>query len=243
MKPARYPRIAMVLAAGLGTRMRPLTETRPKPLVEVAGKPLIEHMLERLAAAGVDRAVVNVHYLADRLTDYLEARSAPPETLVSDERDELLETGGGVKKALPLLGDEPFFLANTDSIWIEGATPLLERVGCTWDDDRMDALLVLAQTVNAWGYWGMGDFCLLPDGQIRRRPERELAPFVYTGLAILSPRLFEGAPDGAFSLNILFDRAIEAGRLYGVRMDGPWIHVGTPDSVTEAERVITESVL
>ncbi|ESR25999.1 nucleotidyltransferase family protein [Lutibaculum baratangense] len=243
MKPANRPRNAMVLAAGLGTRMRPLTESRPKPLVEVLGKPLIDHTLDRLAEAGIETAVVNVHYLADQLTEHLRARARPPEVVISDERDELLETGGGLKKALPLLGHEPFLLANTDSIWIEGTTPLLARLVDGWDEEAMDALLVVAPTVLAFGYSGTGDFLMTPEGRLRRRPERTLAPFVYTGLGIISPRLLSEAPDGAFSLNLSFDAAIERERLFGLRMDGPWMHVGTPDAIAEAERVFEESTL
>lgn len=243
MTPAQYPRNAMVLAAGLGTRMQPLTRTRPKPLVEVAGRPLIDHMLDRLAEAEIERAVVNVHYMADQLEDHLQARNGPPEVVVSDERDCLLETGGGVRKALPLLGDGAFFLCNTDSIWIEGTDPLLKRLAAAWKPDEMDALLVVAATVNAWGYAGVGDFLLTKEGRIERRPERQLAPFVYTGLGILKPELFEDTPEGPFSLNLIFDRSIEAERLFGLRMDGPWMHVGSPDAIGEAEQVITESVL
>ena len=243
MQPPLKPRTAMVLAAGLGTRMRPLTESRPKPLVEVAGRPLVDHILDRLEAAGVAKAVVNLHYRADQLEAHLRARDGSMEIAVSDERAELLETGGGVKKALPLLGEGPFLLANTDSVWIEGAESLVERLRDAWDPQAMDILLVVAPMVLAWGYAGDGDFLMAPDGRLMRRPERELAPFVYTGLGILSPHLFDDTPDGPFSLNLLFDRAIDAERLYGLRMDGPWMHVGTPDAVAEAERVITESVL
>jgi len=236
------PGTAMVLAAGLGTRMRPITETLPKPLVEVAGRPLVDHVLDRLAEAGIGRAVVNVHWLADQVENHLKGREAP-EILISDERESLLETGGGVAKALPLIGDKPFFLLNTDSFWMEGARPLLDRMASAWDDSRMDALLVVAAIVATSGYSGSGDFLMDAEGRLSRRPERITAPFVYTGCGILSPRLFETAPDGAFSLNVLFDQAIEAERLYGMRLDGPWMHVGTPDAIEEAERMIFESAL
>ena len=233
---------AMVLAAGLGTRMRPITETRPKPLVEVAGRPLIDHVLDRLAASGVGRAVVNVHYLADQIEAHLKDRASPQVT-ISDERDQLLETGGGVVHALPALGSGPFFLLNTDSLWVEGARPLLGRLAEAWDDTRMDALLVVASIVSTSGYSGIGDFLLDADGRLSRRPERITAPFVYTGCGILSPRLFKDAPEGPFSLNTLFDRAIEAERLFGLRLDGLWMHVGTPEAIPEAEQMIFESAM
>ncbi|MEJ8570521.1 nucleotidyltransferase family protein [Microbaculum marinum] len=232
----------MVLAAGLGTRMRPITETKPKPLVEVAGKPLIDHVLDRLAEARVGRAVVNVHYLADQIEAHLRDRAAPAIT-ISDERDELLETGGGIARALPALGPDPFYLLNTDSLWIESARPLLDRLAEAWDDARMDALLVVAPVVASSGYSGDGDFMLGPDGRLSRRPERLMAPFVYTGSGILSPRLFAAAPEGRFSLNVLFDEAIEAERLFGLRLDGLWMHVGAPAAIAEAEMMISESAM
>jgi MurNAc alpha-1-phosphate uridylyltransferase len=236
------PEAAMVLAAGLGKRMRPITETTPKPLIEVAGKPLIDHGLDRLAEAGVSRAVVNVHYLADQIEAHLQGRAAP-QIEISDERDLLLETGGGVVHALPKLGSGPFYLLNTDSLWIDGARPLLDRLAEAWDDERMDALLVVAPIVATSGYFGIGDFLLDTEGRLSRRPERVTAPFVYTGCGILSPRLFENAPEGPFSLNLLFDRAIEAERLYGLRLDGLWMHVGTPEAIGEAEMLISESAM
>lgn len=236
------PDTAMVLAAGLGKRMRPITETIPKPLVEVAGKPLIDHVLDRLADAHVARAVVNVHYLADQIEAHLRDRTGPAIT-ISDERDELLETGGGIVRALSALGPAPFYLLNTDSLWIESSRPLLERLAEAWDDARMDALLVVAPVVTSSGYAGDGDFMLGPDGRLGRRPERLMAPFVYTGSGILSPRLFEGAPEGRFSLNVLFDRAIEVERLFGLRLDGLWMHVGAPQAIAEAETMIAESAM
>ena len=187
----------MVLAAGLGTRMRPLTERRPKPLVAVGGKPLIDHVLDRLAAAGVERAVVNVHYLADRSKRHLAARK-PPQIVISDERDELLGTGGGVVKALPQLGAAPFFHLNSDTIWIDGVKPNLARLAEASIAAAMDALLLLAPTTGAIGYAGRGDFAMAPDGRLRARAEREVAPFVYAGAAILSPALFAGAPKASF---------------------------------------------
>jgi MurNAc alpha-1-phosphate uridylyltransferase len=234
------PRRAMVLAAGLGTRMRPLTNTRPKPLVTVGGKALIDHVLDRLASAGVGTAVVNVHHFADQIERHLVHRTAP-EIVISDERNLLLDTGGGVVKALPLLGNAPFFHLNADTIWIDGVRPNLVRLAEGFDPARMDALLLLAATSGSIAYGGRGDFLMAPDGRLSRRRERDVVPFVYAGVAILNPALFAAAPDGAFSLNVLFDRAIEAGRLYGLRLEGVWMHVGTPDAVAAAEAAILAS--
>jgi MurNAc alpha-1-phosphate uridylyltransferase len=230
----------MVLAAGIGKRMRPLSATVPKPLIEVAGRALLDHALDRLATAGVERAVVNVHYLADLVEAHVRWRKRP-EVVVSDERKALLDTGGGIAKALPLLGGDAFYLLNSDSFWIEGARPNLDWLASAWNEATMDGLLLLAPTVRAVGYSGRGDFRLDPAGRLTRRAEREVAPFAYSGAAILHPRLFAGAPEGAFSLNRLFDAAIEAGRLHGVRMDGLWLHVGTPDAIRWAEMTIADS--
>jgi MurNAc alpha-1-phosphate uridylyltransferase len=234
------PRTAMVLAAGNGIRMRPLTDRTPKPLIEVYGKPLIDNVLDRLAATGVETAVVNVHYLADQIERHLAGRRAP-RIVISDERAKLLDTGGGVVKALPLLGAAPFFHLNSDTIWIDGVKSNLARLAEAFDPARMDALLLLAATSNSVGYSGRGDFAMAPDGRLSRRAEHEVAPFVYAGVAILSPALFADAPDGAFSLNLLFDRAIEAGRFHGLRLEGVWMHVGTPDAIAAAERAILAS--
>ena len=234
------PTHAMVLAAGLGKRMRPITATVPKPLIEIGGKAMIDHALDRLADAGVDHAVVNVHYLA-HLVEVRVSRRTAPQIALSDERELLLETGGGIAKALPLFGGAPFFVLNTDSLWIEGPTPNLARLAAAWDDGRMDALLLLANTVSSVGYDGRGDFVMAADGRLERREERRVAPFVFTGVSILHPRLFTDLPEGAFSLNVLFDRAIEAGRLHGLRLDGIWMHVGTPDAIGLAERCLAES--
>jgi MurNAc alpha-1-phosphate uridylyltransferase len=230
----------MVLAAGLGTRMRPLTDTKPKPLVEVGGKTLLDHTLDRLAAAGVERAVVNVHYLADQIERHVAGRTRP-RIVISDERGALLGTGGGVVKALPTLGNDPFFHLNSDSIWIEGTTPNLDRMAQAFDRSTMDALLLLAPTAESVGYSGRGDFTMAPDGRLTRRNERDLAPFVFAGVAILSPSMFAGAPSGEFSLTTLFDRAAEAGRLHGLRLEGLWMHVGTPAAIPEAEAAIAKS--
>jgi MurNAc alpha-1-phosphate uridylyltransferase len=232
---------AMVLAAGLGTRMRPLTDKLPKPLVRVAGKVLIDHVLDRLVDAGVTDAVVNVHHRADQIEAHLKGRTRP-KIVISDERSELLDTGGGVVKALGTLGAAPFFHMNSDTLWIEGVTPNLSRLAAQFDAAHMDILLLLASTATSIGYDGRGDFAMAPDGRLSRRAEREVAPFVYAGAAILNPALFADAPKGAFSLNRLFDRAADAGRLHGRRLDGTWMHVGTPAAIKAAEAAILESV-
>lgn len=236
----KTPQTAMVLAAGFGQRMRPLTDNMPKPLVKVAGKALIDHVLDRLADAGVARAVVNVHYLAEQIERHVAARAAPRIT-ISDERGELLDTGGGVVKALPLLGNAPFFHINSDTIWIDGVKPNLTQLADAFDPAAMDALLLLAPGAGSIGYAGRGDFLMASDGRLTARPERDVAPFVYAGAAILSPRLFNGAPQGAFSLTKLFARAVESGRLHGLRLEGLWMHVGTPEAIAQAEEAIAES--
>jgi MurNAc alpha-1-phosphate uridylyltransferase len=234
------PRRAMVLAAGMGTRMRPLTDTMPKPLVVVAGKALLDHVLDRLAAEGVERAVVNVHHFADQIIAHVADRRQPQIT-ISDERGVLLDTGGGVVKALPELGDAPFYHLNADTIWIDGVKRNLARLADTFDPAAMDALLLLAPTAGSIGYDGRGDFNMASDGRLKARPERQVAPFVYAGAAILSPALFTSAPEGKFSLTTLFTRAAEAGRLFGLRLEGLWMHVGTPESVGAAEAAIEAS--
>jgi N-acetyl-alpha-D-muramate 1-phosphate uridylyltransferase len=234
------PTRAMVLAAGLGTRMRPITDTIPKPLVKVGGKAMLDHMLDKLAEAGVKQAVVNVHYLADQIEAHVGSRPAPQVT-ISDERGVLLETGGGVVKALPLLGSDPFFHVNADTIWIEGARPNLVRLAEAFDRQRMDVILLLASTASSVGYDGRGDFVMATDGRLTRRTERTVTPFVYAGAAILNPALFADAPQGAFSLNRIFDKAQADGRLYGLRLDGIWMHVGTPEAIGEAEAAIARS--
>ncbi|MEM8813182.1 MAG: nucleotidyltransferase family protein [Pseudomonadota bacterium] len=240
MMNSQRPKRAMVLAAGLGKRMRPITTTTPKPLVEVAGRALIDHGLDRLAAAGIETAVVNVHYLADLIETHLKRRPAP-KIIISDERSKLLDTGGGIAKALPHFEDEPFVLMNSDSFWVEGVRPNLQGLVNAWDETRMDILLMLAPTVASVGYPGRGDFLLSPDGRLNRRPERGVAPFVYAGVAILHPRIFADSNTGAFSLNQLLDQAIEAERLFGIRMEGLWFHVGTPDAIAEAEAALLET--
>lgn len=231
------PRTAMVLAAGRGTRMRAFNAAIPKPLVPVAGKALIDHVLDRLAEAGVELAVVNVHHMADQIEAHLAGRTHP-RIVISDERDELLDTGGGVRKALPHLGPDPFYIHNSDSIWREGSAPALARLAGSWDPERMDSLLMLALAVRSTGYSGRGDFSLDPLGTLARRGDNAVVPFVFAGVSIAHPRLFEASPPGPFSLNLLWDRALAAGRLYGMRHDGIWMHVGTPQAVAEAERCL-----
>jgi MurNAc alpha-1-phosphate uridylyltransferase len=234
------PKTAMVLAAGLGKRMQPLSLSLPKPLVQVGGRALIDRCLDGLSRAGIETAIVNVHHLADRLEAHLALRKSP-RIIISDERGLLLETGGGVKRALPLIGPDPFVLRNSDSFWIEGVRPNLQWLMRAWDSARMDCLLLLASTVGSVGYSGRGDFFLDKEGRLERRMERSVAPFAYAGAAIVHPRLFAGTPDGAFSLNLLFDRAIAAGRLFGVRLDGLWINVETPGAIDQAERALAAS--
>jgi MurNAc alpha-1-phosphate uridylyltransferase len=224
------PRRAMVLAAGIGTRMRPLTERRPKPLVEVAGKALLDHVLDRLADANVERAVVNVHHFAELMERHL-AQRKKPQIVISDERGLLLGTGGGVVKALPDLGAAPFYHLNSDTLWIDGVKPNLARLADAFEPAAMDALLLLAPTTGSIGY----------AGRLRRRGEREVAPFVYAGAAILSPALFADPPPHEFPLTEMFDRAGEAGRLYGLRLEGLWMHVGSPDAIAMAEAAIRAS--
>jgi MurNAc alpha-1-phosphate uridylyltransferase len=235
------PTKAMVLAAGLGVRMRPLTDRIPKPLVEVAGRPLLDHMLDKLADAGASEAVVNVHYLPDQIIDHVAGRTRP-RVIISDERAHVLGTGGGVVKALPLLGNAPFFHVNADTLWIDGVRPNLARLAETFDPARMDILLLMAPTTSSIGYGGRGDYAMLPDGALRTRREHQVVPFVYAGAAIMSPSAFADAPSGDFSLTRTFDRANEQERLFGLRLDGVWMHVGTPDAVAAAEEAFLESV-
>lgn len=230
---------AMLLAAGLGKRMRPLTATRPKPLVEVAGQTLLDHTLDHLRAAGVKRAVVNVHYLADALKAHL-ARVKGIEVVISDERAQLLETGGGVAHALPLIAEDRFLVCNTDNLWIDGPVDAIRLLGDRWDDAAMDALLLAVPLARANCHGGSGDFHMDAAGRlVRRRPGR-VAPFVFTGVQLVHRRLFEGAPEGAFSMNLLWDRAIAAGRLYGVVHQGLWFDVGTPAAIPRTEALLAQ---
>lgn len=225
---------AMVLAAGLGQRMRPITDTLPKPLVQIGGKAMLDHALDRLAQAGVGEAVVNVHHLADRIESHLAGRTSPRIT-ISDERAQLLETGGGVKKALPLLGERPFFHVNSDSLWSETGRSNLLAMTERWDGAEMDMLLLLARREGSIGFDGAGDFFRDEAGRLTRRGAAASAPYVYAGVAILKPTLFSDTPEGPFSLNLLFDRAIAAGRLFGLVLEGQWLHVGTPAAIAPAE--------
>jgi N-acetyl-alpha-D-muramate 1-phosphate uridylyltransferase len=227
---------AMVLAAGLGKRMRPLTASQPKPLVRVAGKPLIDHALDRLAEAGVGRAVVNVHYLADALEAHVTARAAPQVT-VSDERALLLETGGGMVKALPHLHD-PFFALNADNVWLDGPNTAFAELSRRWNPAEMDALLLLVPHARAANFNGPGDFHMDPNGLLSRRKDGRIAPFIYTGIQLVSHRLLREAPEGAFSTNILWNRAIEEGRLYGLSFGGLWFEVGTPQAIRPTEEAL-----
>lgn len=224
---------AMVLAAGLGLRMRPITERIPKPLIAVGGRTLLDRALDHLVRAGVGEAVVNSYYLADQIRGHLAERARPRITL--SHEDALLETGGGVAKALSLLGPAPFFVANADVLWLDGPTSALSRLVASWNDATMDALLLVHPTVRAFGYSGRGDFFLDQLGVARRRRDLEVAPYVFTGVQILHPRLFDAAPSGPFSLNRLYDRAESVGRLWAIVHDGAWFHVGTPAALAEAE--------
>ena len=232
-KPNSMLQRVMVLAAGLGERMRPITDSLPKPLIELRGRTLLDSILDRAEAAGVPEAVVNLHYLGEMIEARL-ARRARPRVNFSREETRL-ETGGGVRKALSLLGAEAFFVINGDVSWLDGCTPALERLAAAWDEREMDALLLLHPTASAVGYAGAGDFVLAPDGRMRRRREREVAPFVFTGIQILHPRLFEDAPEGPFSLNLIYDKAGAAERLWGLRHDGEWFHIGTPEGLRDVE--------
>jgi MurNAc alpha-1-phosphate uridylyltransferase len=223
----------MIMAAGFGTRMRPLTDDRPKPLVTVRGKSLLDHALDRLVAAGVTMVVINLHYRAQQVMDHLAGRRDI--AIRYSMEDEILGTGGGVVKALPLFDGESFFVLNSDSVWVEGYVAPLLAMQRLWDPARMDGLLLLAAMTTAMGYEGRGDFLLDAEGHIARVPERTTSPFAYPGVQIVHPRLFAGAPEGSFSTNIMWDRAIAKGRLYGMRMEGVWIHVGTPEARADAE--------
>ncbi len=239
MTDAASIRHAMILAAGLGTRMRPLTDTLPKPLIKVMGKPLVDYILGYCRDAGVADAVVNVHYLADLMEAHCRTVSDPRIT-ISDEREKLLDSGGGVLKALPHLGGGPFFVLNADAIWIDGPQPSLARLAAHWNPEAMDVLLLLADSSTATGWGNKGDFAMDQAGRLRRPEKGEVTPFVYAGAGIWKPELFAGRPQ-VFSLNRIFDEAIAAGRLHGLRLDGTWMHVGTPDAIPEAEAAIRRS--
>ena len=235
---AKVPDTAMVLAAGLGKRMRPLTATRPKPLVEVAGKSLIDHVLDRLRAADVGKIVVNVHYLPEALEAHLKSRASDFDVKISDERKQLLETGGGMVHALPLLDADPFLVVNSDNYWVDGPTDTLQLLASLWRDDQMDALLLLVPLARAGNHSGQGDFHMKSDGRLVRREKAKVAPFVYTGIQMVSKRLLRDAPEGPFSTNILWDRAIAEGRCFGAVHQGLWFDVGNPAAIKATERAL-----
>jgi MurNAc alpha-1-phosphate uridylyltransferase len=236
--PGEVPRIAMIMAAGLGKRMRPLTATRPKPLIEVGGKALLDHVLEKLRVAGVKKIVVNVHYLAEALEAHLTSRADGLEVVISDERALLMETGGGLVKAAPLIDCDPFLALNSDNLWIDGPADTLKLLASHWDDAKMDALLLLVPLARAFNHKGMGDFHMDRTGRLRRRERSHVAPFVFTGIQMVSKRLLRDAPDGPFSANLLWDRAIEEGRCFGAVHQGLWFDVGTPQSIQLTETAL-----
>jgi MurNAc alpha-1-phosphate uridylyltransferase len=231
---------AMVLAAGLGKRMRPITDTMPKPLVSVAGKPILDHVLDKLAAAGIRDAVVNSHYLGQQIVDHVATRRTP--NVISSPEIDLLETGGGVKNALGLLDPDAILVANADVFWTEGVEPLFDRLISDFDPDHMDALLALYPVADGYGYEGAGDFFWQVDGRLKRRGDAPTAPYFFTGVQVLSPRLFENTPDGAFSLNVVYDKALAGGRCYGLVHDGGHFHIGTPDALKASAPVIAKAL-
>jgi MurNAc alpha-1-phosphate uridylyltransferase len=239
--PADVPETAMIMAAGLGKRMRPLTATRPKPLVEVAGKALLDHVLDRLRAAGVKKVVVNVHYLADAVEAHLESRDHGLEFAISDERGLLMETGGGLVQAAELIDSDPFLAVNSDNYWVDGPADTLKLLASHWDAAKMDALLLLVPLARAQNHRGMGDFHMDRQGRVRRREKGRVAPFVFTGIQIMSKRLLRDAPEGPFSTNILWDRAIEEGRCFGAVHQGLWFDVGTPKSIKLTESALEDA--
>jgi N-acetyl-alpha-D-muramate 1-phosphate uridylyltransferase len=236
--PAEVPRTAMVMAAGLGKRMRPLTATRPKPLIEVAGQALLDHVLERLRASGVQKVVVNVHYLADSVEAHLQSRKHGLEVQISDERRLLMETGGGLVQAAELIDSDPFLAINSDNYWVDGPADTLRLLASHWDDTRMDALLLLVPLARARNHRGMGDFHMDRAGRLRRRAKSHVAPFVFTGIQMMSKRLLRDPPEGPFSTNVLWDRAIEEGRCFGAVHQGLWFDVGTPKSIKLTEAAL-----
>lgn len=236
---AEPPATAMVMAAGLGKRMRPLTISRPKPLIQVAGETLIDHALEHLADAGVKRAIVNVHYLADMMEEHLKQHSHGLEIIISDERDLLLETGGGLMKAKELIPDDPFLCVNGDNYLVHGAVNSIRQLAARWDDSKMDALLLLIPQARANNNGGMGDFTMDGEGKLTRRKPGRVAPFVYIGVQIISKRLLVDAPEGPFSTNLFWDRAIANGRCNGLVHGGLWFDVGTPAAIPVIEEMVS----
>ena len=235
---AAVPKTAMVMAAGLGKRMRPLTATRPKPLIEVAGKALLDHVLDKLEQAGVERVVINVHYLPDAVEAHLQRRKPGLEILVSDERDQLLETGGGLVRAEPMIDCDPFLSVNSDNLWVDGPADAVKLLASQWDGDRMDALLLLVPQARAQNHRGQGDFHMDRQGRLRRRRPSHVAPFVFTGVQMLSKRILRDAPSGPFSTNVLWNRAIEEGRCFGAVHQGLWFDVGTPPAIRATESAL-----
>ncbi len=238
MGPDFVPTTAMVLAAGYGKRMQPLTEQQPKPMINLCGKPLIGHVMDRLAAAGVKRAVVNLHYLGEQIRDYLSTEERLDITLI-DEPD-ILETGGGVKNAMTELGTDAFYVVNSDAFWLNGYEDALHRLARQWDATKMDALLMLHSTVEGHGYDGIGDFNADADGRLSRRPEGEVCPWLFAGIQIMQLSAFDNMPDGKFSLNVVYDQAMDTERLYGVIHDGEWFHIGTPEALAATETFLHE---
>lgn len=230
---------AMIMAAGLGTRMRPLTENKPKPLVEVAGKTLLDHVLDKARDAGISNVVVNVHYLPEQVEAHLSMHAADLNVTISDERDLLMETGGGLVKAESLIAAEPFYCLNSDAIWTEAAEQdSLKRLAQAWDGDRMDGLLLIVPRECAFQHPGKGDFSLDADNRLVRRGQRDSATYVYTGNQLISHRLLRDAPTGPFSTNILWDRAIAAGRLFGLVHEGDWFDIGSPQAIAPTEAAL-----
>jgi N-acetyl-alpha-D-muramate 1-phosphate uridylyltransferase len=236
----KVPGTAMVMAAGMGTRMRPLTNDRPKPLVTVAGKPLIDYAFDKLRVAGVCKVVVNVHYLPEMMEAYVAAGVEGLEIAISDERELLLETGGGLIKALPQIHDDPFYAINSDAIWTDEGDDALTRLAASWDSDTMDALLLLVARDNAHHHKGSGDFSLDGSNRLIRKGNADSAPFIYTGVQLISHRLLRNAPEGPFSTNVLWDRAISEGRAFGLELDGQWFDIGTPEAISPTEKALLD---
>jgi N-acetyl-alpha-D-muramate 1-phosphate uridylyltransferase len=236
------PETAMVMAAGLGKRMRPLTATRPKPLIPVAGRALLDHVFDRLRMAGVKRAIVNVHYLADAIEAHLQSHIDGIEVEISDERGRLMETGGGLVQARDAIGDQPFLVVNADNLWVDGPADTIKLLASRWDDETMDALLLVVPYARAHNHPGRGDFHLDAQGRItgRRRAGR-VAPFVYTGVQILSPRVIRDWPEGPFSTMVFWERAIAAGRAYGFVHQGLWFDVGSPPAIAKTEAALADA--
>tara|TARA_R110002072_G_scaffold106760_13_gene233072 strand:- start:1465 stop:2217 length:753 start_codon:yes stop_codon:yes gene_type:complete len=239
----------MVLAAGRGERMRPISDNLPKPMIEICGRPMIDRVMDRLTEFGIETIVVNLHHLADKLQAHVErwARTPHPDGLAKprvafSREKELLDTGGGIKQALPLLGDAPFFTCNSDLLWLNGVSPVLDLLAQAWNGDEMDALLLQHPCISAVGYNGLGDFHMDSVGLLQRRSEREVAPYVYAGVQLIKPALFDAAPEGAFSMNRLWDQSLEAERLYGQHNEGCWYHVGTPQTLKEVEALFADEV-